>query len=74
MTEAEFRQELKSLNGGYVLYGDEDYLKFSYSKEARKNVLDGMFDEFNTFHEKYISRAESLKDVKIFELPNRRWE
>ena len=47
MTEAEFRQELKSLNGGYVLYGDEDYLKFSYSKEARKNVLDGMFDEFN---------------------------
>ena len=47
MTEAEFRQELKSLNGGYVLYGEEDYLKFSYSKEARKHVLDGMFDDFN---------------------------
>ncbi len=47
MTEAEFRQELKTLNGGYLLYGDEDYLKFSYSKEARKHVLDGMFDEFN---------------------------
>lgn len=47
MTETEFRAELKSLNGGYVLYGDEDYLKFSYSKEVRKNVLDGMFDEFN---------------------------
>ena len=47
MTEAEFRQELKSLSGGYVLYGEEDYLKFSYSKEARKHVLDGMFDEFN---------------------------
>ena len=47
MTEADFRQELKSLSGGYLLYGEEDYLKFSYSKEARKNVLDGMFDEFN---------------------------
>lgn len=47
MTEAEFKQELKCLSGGYVLYGEEDYLKFSYSKEARKNVLDGMFDDFN---------------------------
>lgn len=47
MTEAEFRQELKSLQGGYVLFGDEDYLKYSYSREARKYVLDGMFDEFN---------------------------
>lgn len=47
MTETEFRAELKSLNGGYVFFGEEDYLKFSYSKEVRKNVLDGMFDEFN---------------------------
>ena len=47
MTEADFRQELKSLSGGYLLYGEEDYLKFSYSKEARKYVLDGMFDDFN---------------------------
>ena len=47
MTEAEFGKELKSLHGGYVLYGEEDYLKYSYSKEARKHILDGMFDEFN---------------------------
>ena len=47
MTEAEFRGELKCLNGGYVLFGKEDYLKFSYTKEIQKNVLDGMFDEFN---------------------------
>lgn len=47
MTEAEFAKELKNLHGGYVLYGDEDYLKYSYSKEARKYVLDGVFDEFN---------------------------
>ena len=47
MTESEFRQELKNLHGGYFFYGDEDYLKFSYSKEVEKAVLDGSFDEFN---------------------------
>ena len=47
MTEAEFKHELKCLKGGYLLYGDEDYLKFSYSREAKKQVLDGMLDEFN---------------------------
>ena len=47
MTEAEFRGELKNLKGGYVLFGKEDYLKLSYAKEVQKNVLDGMFDEFN---------------------------
>ena len=34
----------------------------------------GMFDQFKEFHEKYISRAEALKDLRIFELPSRRWE
>lgn len=47
MTETEFRQELKAPHGGYLLYGDEDYLKFSYSKELKKRVLDGAFDDFN---------------------------
>lgn len=47
MTEAEFRQELKSPHGGYLFYGDEDYLKLSYAKEVKKKVLDGAFDEFN---------------------------
>ena len=47
MTEQEFRNELKSLNGGYLFYGDEDYLKYSYSKEAQRAVLDGSFDDFN---------------------------
>ena len=47
MTEAEFRQELKALHGGYLFYGDEDYLKLSYAKEVKKRVLDGTFDEFN---------------------------
>ncbi len=47
MTENEFKQELKSLSGGYLFHGDEDYLKYSYSKEVRKQILDGAFDEFN---------------------------
>ncbi len=47
MTEAEFRNELSSLSGGYLFYGDEDYLKLSYTKEVKKRILDGTFDDFN---------------------------
>ncbi|MBQ8393404.1 MAG: DNA polymerase III subunit delta [Clostridia bacterium] len=47
MTENEFKQELKSLSGGYLFHGEEDYLKYSYSKEVRNLILDGSFDEFN---------------------------
>ena len=34
----------------------------------------GRFDEFKIFHEQYIDKAESLKELKSFHLPNRRWE
>ncbi|MBR1987947.1 MAG: hypothetical protein IKA36_02790 [Clostridia bacterium] len=34
----------------------------------------GLFEDFNMFHDKYIERAESLKDMKTFFLPTRRWE
>lgn len=37
------------------------------------SLAHGMFNEFKDFHEKYISKAESLKDLRIFEMPNRRW-
>ena len=47
MTENEFKQELKNLHGGYLFFGDEDYLKHSYAKEVKKLILDGSFDEFN---------------------------
>ena len=33
----------------------------------------GMFELFEEMHEKYIEKAESLKDLKIFEIPCRRW-
>ncbi len=47
MTEAEFKAEIKSLAGGYLFYGGEDYLKYNYSKEVARRILDGSFDEFN---------------------------
>lgn len=79
MTEAEFNKELKTLYGGYVFYGDEDYLKFSYIKQVRKNVLDGMFDEFNhivIYGEDYtpatlmnaISTLPMMSEKKLVEL------
>ena len=37
-------------------------------------LTSGMFEDFDSFYDKYITKAESLKDLKIFELPARRWE
>ncbi len=37
-------------------------------------LASGMFEDFESFYERYIAKAESLKDLKIFELPARRWE
>ena len=34
----------------------------------------GMFEEFEHYHEEYIAKAESLKGLKNFNLPCRRWE
>ncbi len=33
----------------------------------------GLFDDFNEFHEKYLTVAENLKNIRIFSLPQRRW-
>lgn len=69
MTETEFKQELKNLKGGYLFFGGEDYLKYTYSKEVQKNVLDGMFDDFNhivIYAEEYTPTALSNA---IFALP-----
>ncbi|MBO5313039.1 MAG: DNA polymerase III subunit delta [Clostridia bacterium] len=69
MTEAEFKQELKNPHGGYLFFGGEDYLKYSYSKEVKKSVLDGTFDDFNhiiIYAEEYSPSALS---GAIFTLP-----
>ena len=34
----------------------------------------GRFEEFEIFHNKYIEKAESLKEIKNFSMPQRRWE
>lgn len=34
----------------------------------------GMFEEFEAMHDKYLEKAESLKTLKVFDLPKRRWE
>lgn len=62
MTESEFRAELKNPHGGYLFFGEEDYLKYTYSKEVRKAVTDGAFDEFNhivIYGEEYSAQALS---------------
>ena len=34
----------------------------------------GLFDEFKIYNDKYKSRAEAIKNLKMFELPKRKWE
>ncbi len=33
----------------------------------------GMYDEFEYYHEEYLKRAEAIKKLGIYQLPNRRW-
>lgn len=51
MDDKEFKNEIKKgLVGGYLLYGDEEYLKKYYLKEAVESVVgrDDAFSAFNT--------------------------
>lgn len=38
------------------------------------SLAHGMFAEFEDFHEQYVSKAESLKNLKSVQMPCRRWE
>ena len=38
------------------------------------SLAHGMFSEFQEFHDKYESKAESLKSIKNIQMPSRRWE
>ncbi len=52
MTEAELREAIKTgLTGGYLLYGDEDYLKRFYLTKMRETVLSACpgLEPFNHF-------------------------
>ena len=65
MTETEFKNEIKKgLAGGYLFYGDEDFLKYKYAIQAKNSILDGVFDAFNhyvLYPENYS--AEALRDA-----------
>jgi len=38
------------------------------------SLAHGMFDEFKAFHEEYVEKADNLKELKSFNIPQRRWE
>lgn len=45
-----------------------------YGLCAYYSLSRGLFAEFESFHDRYKERAESLKDLKVFTLPQRRWQ
>lgn len=49
VTDSEFRDAVKcgNLEGGYLLFGDEDFLKGRYAADMCRAVCDGQFEEFN---------------------------
>lgn len=55
---------LQNLNSDVIVFGLSAY--YCLSK--------GMFEDFHKLHEMYIERAECLKDMKVFTMPQRSWE
>ena len=45
-----------------------------YGLCAYYSLAHGLFAEFESFHESYIERAQSLKELKSFTMPQRRWQ
>lgn len=41
---------------------------------AYYSVAHGMFDQFEEFHDLYIDKAESLKELRSGQMPMRKWE
>ena len=66
MTDTEFRDAIKKgeLSGGYLLFGDEDFVKGRYADDMCKAVCDGQFEEFNVLKiEASETSAGKLEDV-----------
>lgn len=55
---------LENLSPDVIIFGLCSYYSLAH----------GMFEEFENLHDKYIEKAESVKELKIFEIPARRWE
>jgi len=66
MTDTEFRDAVKkgTLSGGYLLFGDEDFLKRRYADEMCKAVCGGQFEEFNIIRlDASDSSADDLEEM-----------
>lgn len=55
---------LEKFNPDVIVYGLCAYFSLAH----------GVFDEFNAFHEIYVEKAENLKELRTFNMPQRRWE
>lgn len=53
----------ENLNSDVIVFGLCAYYCLSH----------GLFTDFEQFHERYIEKANSIKTLKIFEIPFRRW-
>lgn len=55
---------LTTLNPDVVVYGLCAYF----------SLANGLFEEFKGYHEIYIEKAENLKELKVFTMPQRSWQ
>ena len=54
----------ENLNSDVIVFGLCAYYCLSH----------GLFTDFEQYHERYIQKANSIKTLKIFEIPFRRWQ
>lgn len=71
MTDMEFRDAIKkgNLSGGYLLFGDEDFLKGRYAADMCAAVCDGQFEEFNIIKADAVDTSAAALEEKIAMYP-----
>ena len=78
--DGEYEIEYASYPDIESVFDEIDFLA-TYSTEALVfglcsyySISKGLFDEFQIFHGSYIAKAESIRALKTFVMPQRRWE
>lgn len=71
MNDTEFRDAVKngSLAGGYLLFGDEDFLKVRYAADMCTAVTGGVFDEFNVIKAEAAETSAALLEELLSGYP-----
>lgn len=74
VVEYETYPEINSLFDDVDYFADlsPDVIVFALCSYYALSV--GLFEDFKEFNNQYVERAENLKGLKIFNLPQRRWE